>query len=97
LGLPAFAIPGDTFTALWLAYATHELFPAYVTVHRGWGPSLITDLHAGGVIVWVGGDTLMFLPIIPIALQWLHSEERRAQRSDRQLDAMLPDRATLAG
>ena len=95
LGLLAFAIPVDTFTGLSLASATHELFPAYLSFHRDWGPSLITDLHAGGVIMWVGGDTLMFLPMIPIALQWLHYEERRAQRSDRRLDALLPDPGTL--
>jgi len=90
LALLAFAIPVDTFTGLSLASSTHEIFPAYLTMHRTWGPSLVADLHAGGVIMWVAGDTLMFLPMIPIALQWMHFEERRATRVDRALDAILP-------
>jgi cytochrome c oxidase assembly factor CtaG len=86
----AFAIPIDTFTGLSLNSASHELFPAYLAQHRTWGPSLLSDLHMGGVIMWVGGDTLMFLPFFPIGLRWLHLEERRAKRIDRQLDAILP-------
>ncbi|HUZ09173.1 MAG TPA: cytochrome c oxidase assembly protein [Acidimicrobiales bacterium] len=82
------AIPIDTFTGLSLDGATHELFPAYLASPRTWGPSLITDLHVGGVIMWVGGDTLMLWPMIPVALRWMHIEERRAARVDRRLDAM---------
>jgi putative copper resistance protein D len=83
------AIPIDTFTGLSLDGASHELFPAYLSLHRTWGPSLIQDLHIGGVIMWVGGDTLMLWPMIPVALRWLHQEERRAVRADRAADAML--------
>jgi cytochrome c oxidase assembly factor CtaG len=92
LALLAFAIPVDTFTGLSLASATHEIFPAFLLVHRAWGPGPVADLHAGGVIMWVGGDSLMFLPMIPLALQWMHYEERRATRVDRELDAILPAR-----
>jgi putative copper resistance protein D len=77
------AIPIDTFTGLSLAGANHELFPAYLGLHRTWGPSLVQDLHLGGVIMWVGGDTLMLWPMIPVALAWMHREERRAARFDR--------------
>jgi cytochrome c oxidase assembly factor CtaG len=81
------AIPIDTFTGLSLDQQTHELFPAYLTFHRTWGPSLVDDLHIGGVLMWVAGDTLMLWPMIPVALGWLHLEERKAVRIDRQLDA----------
>jgi cytochrome c oxidase assembly factor CtaG len=80
------AIPIDTFTGLSLDSASHELFPAYIALHRTWGPSLVDDLHTGGVIMWVGGDTLMLWPMIPVALRWLHLEERRAVRVDREMD-----------
>lgn len=79
------ALPVDTFTGLSLNSVTHELFPAYLTTHRTWGPSLLRDLHIGGVIMWVGGDMLMMWPMIPIALRWMHREERRAQRLDQAL------------
>jgi putative copper resistance protein D len=81
------AIPIDTFTGLSLDQASHELFPAYLAFHRTWGVGPVLDLHTGGVIMWVGGDTLMLWPMIPVALRWMHLEERRADRSDAELDA----------
>ena len=81
------AIPIDTFTGLSLAGATKEMFPAYVATHRTWGPSYVNDLHIGGSIMWVVGDTLMLWPMIPVALRWMHQEERKAERIDRELDA----------
>ncbi len=81
------AIPIDTFTGLSLAGEAHEIFPAYLAMHRTWGPSLVTDLHIGGDIMWVGGDTLMLWPMIPVALRWMRMEERRAARLDHELDA----------
>jgi cytochrome c oxidase assembly factor CtaG len=81
------AIPIDTFTGLSLAGTSHELFPAYLATHRTWGPSYVDDLHIGGSIMWVVGDTLMLWPMIPVALRWMHLEERKAERIDRELDA----------
>jgi putative copper resistance protein D len=81
------AIPIDTFTGLSLDNTVHEMFPAYAALHRTWGPSLVGDLHIGGVLMWVAGDTLMLWPMIPVALGWMHLEERKAVRVDRQLDA----------
>jgi putative copper resistance protein D len=89
------AIPIDTFTGLSLDSAVHEMFPAYLALHRNWGPSLVDDLHIGGVIMWVGGDTLMLWPMIPVALRWMHLEERRAVRVDRELDAVAEAEAIL--
>jgi putative copper resistance protein D len=94
------AIPIDTFTGLSLAGATTEMFPAYcetarqlgcagVSVAHPWGPSYIADLHTGGDLMWVVGDTLMLWPMIPVALRWLHMDERSAVRIDRELDAQL--------
>jgi putative membrane protein len=79
------AIPIDTFTGLSLAGESHEIFPAYVATHRTWGPSYVTDLHVGGDIMWVVGDTLMLWPMIPVALRWMHMDERKAARIDREL------------
>jgi cytochrome c oxidase assembly factor CtaG len=81
------AIPIDTFTGLSLDQTVHEIFPAYLSLHRTWGPSLLDDLHIGGVLMWVAGDTLMLWPMIPVALGWMRLEERKAVRIDRQLDA----------
>jgi cytochrome c oxidase assembly factor CtaG len=91
------AIPIDTFTGLSLAGASHELFPAYFATHRTWGLSYVTDLHVGGDIMWVCGDTLMLWPMIPVALRWLHMDERGAVRIDRELDAQELAEAAAAG
>ena len=91
------AIPIDTFTGLSLAGASQELFPAYFATHRTWGPSYVTDLHVGGDIMWVVGDTLMLWPMIPVALRWMHMDERRAVRIDRELDAQALAEAAAAG
>ena len=45
----------------------------------------MTDLHIGGDIMWVLGDTLMLWPMIPVALRWMHMDERKADRIDREL------------
>jgi cytochrome c oxidase assembly factor CtaG len=47
---------------------------------------LLTDLHLGGAIMWVGGDSLMLLAMIPVVLQWIKVEEAKAIEVDRQLD-----------
>jgi putative copper resistance protein D len=83
------AVPVDTFVGLSLASERHEIFAAYTTLHRTWGPSLVTDLHIGGSLMWVVGDTLMLLPMISLALRWMQQEERRADRIDRELDGSL--------
>jgi cytochrome c oxidase assembly factor CtaG len=81
------AIPVDTFSGLSLAGESHEIFPAYFATHRFWGPSYVVDLHIGGSIMWVVGDTLMLWPMVPVAIRWMHLEERKAVRIDRELDA----------
>lgn len=85
MGYLFLAVPVDTFVGLSLSNETHEIFPNYVLMHRSWGPSLVNDLHLGGVIMWVGGDMLMTLAMIPVALAWLHLEERNAHRIDLEL------------
>jgi cytochrome c oxidase assembly factor CtaG len=84
------AVPVDTFVGLSLDSESHEIFPALAALHRTWGPSLVMDLHVGGVIMWVGGDCLMMLGFIPVIVQWVHLEERRATRADRELELYFP-------
>ena len=80
------AVPIDTFVGLSLAGTNREIFPAYTAMHRTWGLSLVKDLRTGGTIMWVGGDILMMLPFIPIAIAWMRLEERKAARADRELE-----------
>jgi cytochrome c oxidase assembly factor CtaG len=84
------AVPVDTFVGLSLDSESREIFPAFTAMHRTWGPSLVMDLHVGGVIMWVGGDSLMMVALIPVVIQWVRIEERRATRVDREFDAYFP-------
>jgi cytochrome c oxidase assembly factor CtaG len=63
LFLLVIAMPVDTFTGVVLMQTNHPLFPAYVG-RRNWGPSVVDDLHAGGGVMWIAGDGIMFLLII---------------------------------
>ena len=83
----ALAIPIDTFTGVALVATNHEMFPYYDTFTRSWGPSLVTDLHMGGSIMWMGGDALMAFAMIPVAVLWLRDEEARTIELDARLDA----------
>src|SRR5450432_4794066 len=85
------AMPVDTFTGVVLSETNHELFPAYAG-RRNWGPSLVADLHAGGAVMWIGGDAIMLVMIIALFIgivngrtqldagRWL--ESARAKRFD---------------
>ena len=83
------SVPIDTFSGLVLASATHEMFPVYLDIHRNWGPSLVQDLHIGGSIMWVGGDTLMVAAMIPVVANWVRQEEEKARQLDAELDVNL--------
>ena len=52
---------------------------------------------SGGDIMWVVGDTLMLWPMIPVALRWMHMDERKADRIDRELDEQALREAAAAG
>lgn len=84
------AVPVDTFVGVTLNSENHEIFPALAALHRMWGPSLVADLRLGGVIMWVGGDTLMMMALIPVAMAWVRREERAAKRFDHELFTYSP-------
>ena len=83
----ALAVPVDTFSGIALVSAAHEMFPYYDTFTRSWGPTRIADLHIGGSIMWIGGDGLMGLAMIPCLAQWLRYEDLRTAELDARLDA----------
>jgi putative copper resistance protein D len=77
--LLALSMPVDTFVGVVLLQANHELFSAYTEQHRTWGPSLLSDLHLGGAIMWVGGDAIMFVLVLCVFIVFL--KDKRAHTS----------------
>ena len=90
------AVPIDTFTGLSLAMSSHNPYPVYNTLRRGWGPSVLEDVRTGGAIMWIGGDALMLLAMIPATAIWVRYEERRAKEIDAELDAADPSRTSAS-
>jgi len=64
------AMPIDTFTGLILSYGNAGT-PGVSAVGRpAWAPSPVADLHAGGAVMWVAGDLLMFALMMLVYLLW---------------------------
>ena len=61
-------MPLDTAVGVLLMIAPHEMFPAYAHAGRTWGPGLLADLHAGGVIMWAGSDAIMTVLALAVAV-----------------------------
>lgn len=83
------AVPVDTFTGLALAMSSTNPFPSYsMTAPLGSTPSsILANIHLGGAIMWIGGDALMLLACIPIAVAWVKWETVRTRELDAELDA----------
>jgi cytochrome c oxidase assembly factor CtaG len=63
-------MPVDTFTGLVLGYGTAST-PGIVTGPRpSWAPSAVADLHAGGAVMWIGGDGIMFGLMMLVYMMW---------------------------
>jgi len=63
-------MPVDTFTGLVLGNAGAGA-PGLPTGPRpAWAPNPIADLHAGGAVMWVAGDGLMFGLMMLVFLMW---------------------------
>ena len=83
------AVPVDTFTGLALAMSSKNPFPGYRhTAPLGsTSTSILSNIHLGGAIMWIGGDVLMLLACIPIAVAWVRFETIRTKELDAELDA----------
>jgi cytochrome c oxidase assembly factor CtaG len=80
--LLALSMPVDTFVGVVLLQANHELFGAYAKTGRTWGPSLLSDLHAGGAIMWVGGDAIMFVLVLCVFVVFMRDKRAHGSMGD---------------
>jgi cytochrome c oxidase assembly factor CtaG len=84
------AVPVDTFTGLALVMSSTLPFPAYKAMAPAGSSSawLLSNVHLGGAIMWIGGDALMLLACIPITAAWVKWETQRTKVLDAQLDEL---------
>src|ERR1700759_5444601 len=55
-------------------------WPAYAAQHHTWGPDLLTDVHYGGAMMWVGGDSIMIGLILTALVPWVAGRNRNTIR-----------------
>jgi cytochrome c oxidase assembly factor CtaG len=83
------AVPVDTFTGLVLSMESRIPFSSY----RALAPTgsstawQLSNIKLGGAIMWIGGDALMLLACIPMAVMWVKWETVRTKELDAILDA----------
>jgi cytochrome c oxidase assembly factor CtaG len=82
------AVPVDTFTGLALAMSSKNPFPSYrhLSPTGSTAASILDSIHLGGAIMWIGGDALMLLACIPIAVAWVKWETVHTRELDAELD-----------
>jgi putative copper resistance protein D len=83
------AVPVDTFTGLVLSMSSRNPFSSYAAMAptgatKAW---ILSNVKLGGAIMWIGGDALMLLALIPIAIMWVKWETIRTRELDKILDA----------
>ena len=81
------AVPIDTVTGLALAMSSHNPFPTYSDMMLS-PNQILSDIHLGGAIMWIGGDALMLLLLIPLVVRWLKFETVRTRQIDAELDEL---------
>jgi cytochrome c oxidase assembly factor CtaG len=70
----------DTFTGITLLMEESNPWPAYAAQHHTWGPDLLTDVHYGGAMMWVGGDSIMICLILAALVPWVAGRNRNTIR-----------------
>jgi len=83
------AVPVDTFTGLVLGMSSRIPFFGVPAMAPTGSTSAwqLSNIKLGGGIMWIGGDALMLLACIPIAVMWVKWETVRTKELDAILDA----------
>lgn len=86
-------MPVDTFTGLVLTYGNPGTPGLPVGPRPAWAGTALGDLHAGGAVMWVGGDAIMFALMMVVFWMW-STDSSAATRSGGWLEAVR--RGTVA-
>jgi cytochrome c oxidase assembly factor CtaG len=64
------AMMTDSFTGIVFTFQSGEVFPPYASTGRTWGPSLVSDLHLGGLVMLIGSDIAMTAVALALAARF---------------------------
>ncbi|PZS02571.1 MAG: hypothetical protein DLM56_11710 [Pseudonocardiales bacterium] len=79
LMLVLFTMPVDTFTGIALMTTNRPTAGMDHMQPRSWGPSMLSDLHTGGAVMWVVGDGLMLVLILVAFAAWAREGDSRGR------------------
>jgi len=68
------AMPVDTFTGLVLGTENTPIKGMTAAVRPPGSPGPVADLHAGGAVMWIGGDAIMLGFMMLVFLMWAHAD-----------------------
>lgn len=86
----------DAFVGVTLMMTSSDALSLSGMHPRSWGPDPLTDLHAGGAVMWVGGSGLMLFLMVLALAQWMGDSERREETGE-WLEAARRDALSGAG
>lgn len=79
-----------SIVAVYIAYASSVLYPAYATAPRIWGISPMQDQLIGGLIMWIPGGLFFFTIISVIFFRWQQHEGDETVAGAQVAAAQLP-------
>ncbi|MGV8964919.1 MAG: cytochrome c oxidase assembly protein [Cellulomonas sp.] len=74
-------------TGFFIYSARSVLYPAYLVADRPFGPAALADQQVAGAMMWCAAMLIDVVWLTFAIRAWLRSEERKAERSDRQIAA----------
>jgi cytochrome c oxidase assembly factor CtaG len=83
------AMMADSLTGIVLTFQAREVFPPYASAGRTWGPSLVADLHAGGLVMLAGSDIAMTAIAVSLAARFLRDSRPASLPPGRDHHAAL--------
>jgi cytochrome c oxidase assembly factor CtaG len=88
-------MPVDTFTGLILGYGNRGTPGLPPGPRPSWAGPVAADLHAGGAVMWVAGDALMFALMMVVFAMW-STDSRISARSHGWLESARRSTVALA-
>jgi putative membrane protein len=59
-----------TLLAVLITFARYPVYPFYETAPRLWGLSVMDDQQAGGLLMWIPGNMIYFIPFAVAFFRW---------------------------
>lgn len=71
------AMMADSLTGIAFTLQAREVFAPYARTGRAWGPGLAADLHAGGLVMFIGSDIAMTAVAVSLAVRFIRDSRAR--------------------